>query len=755
MTGKSTGARLGALVMATLIATLLLAQSAVLVQAADPVRSSEDTKELRQELRGTGVRIADSAARALPPQASANDIRPPKIGDTRIWIALDDTAGFYLKEFVLRGTTKSAELWTAVDLSYPEGDCRNDDPARVEVSDAQVAYMLGEFENNIRPTDTDWFGEPIKRTGDNGALLGAPFNFNKNTYKNNQGRDVILVDNVRDDNFYDTDNANSLPRIGGFFSGIFDAFHDRNVITLDSYDWVARTGEDPVHNPSTDPCINSPSRPTLFEGTLAHEYQHLIHADYDPDETTWVNEGMSDFAEILTGYSDPALHVDEEGYDTHIQGFLGWLSVAHPEWNPIPAATGPENSLTLWEDQPNPAEIFEDYGFAYYFMTYLNSLGYDQDFFTAWHHNPENGIDGLNATLSAAGSTDTFVSLFTDVVVSALVDGFIDNGASVTGADAAALQNEGTEATIFWSADAYSTPGAPPWGSDYLPLGPGSGLTSVAFDGAEEFVFPGGPEWVVDADGYWTNPDVPDTDHYASNIDVDITREVAITGAGTLEFDHYYQTELGWDFGFVQASTDGGTTFTSVACSGTTSEHNAQADPNISSQVPGYTGPDESGEGSVGTAAAPVHATCTLPAGTTHLSFRFMSDGGVEFDGWHVRNVTLDGVAVDSTPEDLSDWGNQAFFQPAALAFILQFVGLTGTVDEFGDIVTGGDVVVVRPTLGAGNTYTLTAEDIAALAGSTQVVAIVSGVLEDESLRVYPPYSLLVNGTERADGAGL
>ena len=570
---------------------------------------------------------------------------------------------------------------------------------------------------------------------------------------------MILVDNVRDTNFYDTNNANSLPRIGGFYTGAMAFYHDRNVITLDSYDWVARTGADPVHTPSTDPCINSPARPFLFEGTIAHEYQHLIHADYDPDELNWVNEGMSDFAEVLTGYSDPALHIDEEGADTHTQGFLGWLSVAHPEWNPIPAATGPENSLTLWEDQPNPAEIFEDYGFAYYFMTYLHSQGYGQDFFTAWQHNPENGIAGLNSTLSAFGSADTFRSLFTDVAASALVDGFIDNGADGDRRrSASALQNERDGGNDLLESGRLRHAGSAATGArTTCRSAPAQSLTSVAFNGDEEFVFPGGPEWVVDADGYWTSPDAPGTTSYDSNEDADITREVTVTGAGTLEFDHYYQTELGWDFGFVQMSTDGGATFTSVACSGTTTDHNAQADPRIVAEVPGYTGPDETGEGSVGTAAAPVHVTCDLPdaAGAILLSFRFMSDAGVNFDGWHVRNVTIDGVAVDDTPADLSDWSNQTFFQPADLDFILQLVGLTGTVDEFGDITSGGDVVVLRPTLDADHAYTLSASDLAALAGSTQVVAIVSGVLADEGQNVYPPYSLLVNGQERADGAGL
>jgi hypothetical protein len=755
MKSRSIARRLAAVLMAAFMASLMLGQTAMLVQGAQPKDAKQDTKELRKEMRSEHAKVNRNAA-GLKKQSSENLSRPAKVGDIRTWLAYDDTSGYYLKDFVLRGVNKTAELWTALDLSYPEGDCRNDDPTRVQVSDAQVAYMLQQFADNIRPTDTAWFGEPDKRTGDDAVLPGL-LGISDKAYKNNQGRDVILVDNVRDTNFYDTDNANSLPRIGGFYTGAMALYHDRNVITLDSYDWVARTGANPTHTPSTDPCINSPARPFLFEGTVAHEYQHLIHADYDGDEVNWVNEGMSDFAEVLTGYSDPALHVDEEGWDTHIQGFLGWLSVAHPEWNPIPADTGPENSLTLWEDQPNPAEIFEDYGFAYYFMTFLHSQGYGQDFFTAWQHNPENGIAGLNSTLAAFGSTDTFRSLFTDVAVSALVDGFIDNGATVTGADAADLQNSDAEATIYWSPDAYGTPGAPNWGSDYVPLGAGSSLTSVAFNGDETFTFPGGPEWVVDADGYWTNPDAPGSTNYPSNLDADITREVTVTGAGTLEFDHYYQTELGWDFGFVQISTDGGTTFTSVACSGTTSDHNAQADPRIASQVPGYTGPDETGDASVGTAAAPVHATCDLPdaAGPILLSFRLMSDSGVEFDGWHVKNVTLDGAPVDDTPTDLSDWNNQTFYLPVALDFIFQVVGYTGTVDEFGDITSGGNVVVLRPTLDADHAYTLSAADLSALSGSTQVVAIVSGVLADEGQNVYPPYSLTVNGTERADGAGL
>jgi hypothetical protein len=113
----------------------------------------------------------------------------------------------------------------------------------------------------------------------------------------------------------------------------------------------------------------------------------------------------------------------------------------------------------------------------------------------------------------------------------------------------------------------------------------------------------------------------------------------------------------------------------------------------------------------------------------------------------------LDGVAVDATPLDLSDWDNQDFFDPQELSFYLTLVGINGTVDGFGDVTAGTDVVVLRPTLGAGNDYSLTVGDLAALAGSAQVWAIVSGIPDAEESTLYQPYSLMVNGTERADGA--
>ena len=749
MRQRSTIHRLWAVLVALSTLFSLATVAVTPVAAADPPAADDDTREIRNELRQAGVAI--DWKRPLPPQARGDDTRPPKVGDTRYWLALNDLIGQYqIVPFTFRAASQGAEVWVrSSGLDFPEGDCRNDGVRNV-VTDEQIAYLLNEFDDNIRPVDTAWFGEPVRRDGRNAQMpallgqLGVPTP--QTAYRNNSARDVILIDNVRDDNYVDTDNQNSLPYIAGFFTSAMSFYFDRNVITIDSWDWLHRTGADPAHDPSTDPCTNSPARPFRYEGIFAHEYQHLIHEDYDGGELNWVNEGMADLAAELTGYSNPAGHIDEKFQDGHLMAILGWLNVPHPDWNPIPSADGPENSLTTWGDQ-GAVEILEDYGFAYYFMTYLRSRGYGQDFFTAWHHNTLQGIEGLNDTLADFGSSDTFASLLADVVVSMLTDAYVDAGASVTGADAAAISAGSTNSTLFINDQAYSTEGAPPYGSDYVPLGAGAGLGSIVFDGDEALEFPSGTDWTF-ADGYWNSPDASGSNLYAAFTDSSIAGPVA--GGTTLTFEHWYAMETGWDFGSVRASTDGGTTFTSLPCTGTTSDHDPGAEARIVASLPGFTGPspDPADTSTIGTAADPVAVSCPLPAGTTHISFLLQTDELAHFDGWHVRNVAIDGTAVD-----MSGFDNEGFFDPLDYTFGLQLVGLSGEVDGFGHVTSGGEVVVVRASVGAGNTWSASAAELASLAGSDRVIAIVTGgTPENEQSGEYAPYSLLVNGTEMADG---
>ena len=60
---------------------------------------------------------------------------------------------------------------------------------------------------------------------------------------------IVLVDNVRDENYYDRNNARNVPYVAGFYDGDLDDALDRNVVSLDAYDWPHRLRASPPHAP--------------------------------------------------------------------------------------------------------------------------------------------------------------------------------------------------------------------------------------------------------------------------------------------------------------------------------------------------------------------------------------------------------------------------------------------------------------------------------------------------------------------------
>lgn len=97
-----------------------------------------------------------------------------------------------------------------------------------------------------------------------------------------------------------------------------------------------------------------------------------------------------------------------------------------------------------------------------------------------------------------------------------------------------------------------------------------------------------------------------------------------------------YAIEESYDYAFLEASTDGGTTWTPVLT-------------NLSATEGDQSGFNTSGTGITGTSLGEwVDLTATLPTGTNALRFRYQSDGGVAESGFQVDALTVDGTAVDS-----------------------------------------------------------------------------------------------------------
>jgi hypothetical protein len=685
---------------------------------------------------------------------------PAKVGTTRTWLALNDYTGrIYLKNYTLRGVGDHIEVWVADNRAFPAGDCRND-LGMTEVTDAQVQNFIHEFDSNIYPLESDYFSVPPNRDGKKALLPSLIPNLPSAEYKGEGDNIVTLVDNVRDANYYDPTTPDGQTYIAGFFYSVFNEYFNRNVMTIDVFDWVHRTGATPPDD-STDPdyvaCTEKlgadPSRalglprPHLYEGVFAHEYQHLLEYYEDPDEASWVNEGLSDWAQTLVGYVDPSVPPDEPGADSHIKCFLGFSP---------PSFGGPENSLTAWGDQGAP-ETLCDYGAAYTFMEYLVSH-YGSDAMTALHREDGNGLEGLETVLGGQGATVSARETLHDWAAAVAVDAKVDSGGAVNGASSDAMTANSLSAKINWNtAEAYTDPGAPPNGSDYVRLRDGSGylaagdISSISFNG-DATLEPEPVQWTVDGTppGATTAdmscggviPDGPAPAALYSgcgpNLDRAIVRSVDVpAGGGALTFDALWDTEVGWDFGYVQVSTNGGATWTSLPTADTTSDHDPGAVSQVVDQLPGFTG--DSGTW------RPQSASLTAYAGQTVLvAFRYITDPGVDEGGFWVRNISAAGTPLPS--DTLSGWQSMTEVHPVSVQ------GFTVQLVAYG--ADGDPVWVHRMPLNADFDGELSGAALTAAIGSdaTTVSAIVMYDDDTESAPKQAGYTLTVNGVVQPGG---
>jgi hypothetical protein len=584
------------------------------------------------------------------------------------------------------------------------------------------------------------FSSPPSRDGTGGLL--EEFGVVPPGYYAGPGDKIVtLVANFKDENYADI----GFPSyVAGYHSSDINSFVNRNVMSVDSYDWAHRTGANPPNEPSSVLCNNRPAQPFKYEGVFSHEYQHLLEFWASPGEATWADEGLADYAITVTGYGFPARSIFETGWEGHIQTFLGWRALQTPA-NLIPQPKGgPENSLTVWDDQGG-LETLADYGAVWTFMEFVAGR-YGTAFMTDLHNEDRNGLKGLQAVLDKYLSGDKAQDVVRDWAAMVALDKAIDGGARVLGVwRDSRYQTKTLNSSVYWeNPESYSTPGAPPNGSDYVLLRDSRGrpfsasnVRSIEFSSPAKHA-PAPLEWqslVVAGDAVLSAG-------AADGIDRSIVRSITVPTSGnrTLTFDARHGMETGWDFGFVQVSTDDGLSWTSLANANTTTEHDPAADSTIIAQLPGFNGD------------ADWHAESFDLSGyggrTVLLRFRMMTDGatlgngGPVEAGWQVDDVTFGGVLVsDGT---LAGWGTEA---PPIAGYTLQLISIGAK--------HGKRATLVQVPLKSGRTYSLSARNLfkALLGRDAETVAML--VMYDEpteSIARYAPYSLKINGILQPGG---
>jgi hypothetical protein len=635
---------------------------------------SEPSPELLRNLE------LESPSRAEIREAS-RAVGAAGVGDSRLWPALDATkSSLYLKNFTLRAVGTNIEVWVASDqdgvskgLEFPPGDCRNDD--RVQLTDAQAQLLVQAFDASIFPKEAQVFSVPLPRDGAEATLParnGLPVDY----YAGDGNRIVALVDNIRDPGFYD---VNVRIGVAGVFVPSLDQQVDRNVITIDGVDWLHRTGANPPHDPvAGDLCRSRAGHPFLIEAVFAHEYQHLLESFQDPDESTWLNEGLSMYAEAVVGYSDVRPPITGVGFSSSVQCLLG-NSITQTNANPNPVPGGPENSLTLWGDHGD-SQILCDYGAAETFMHFLAGR-HGVGLITALHRDRDNGLVSLRKLARGVGSDAA--ELVRDWAAMLALDGILDRGARLSGGSAGRYRTPTLDATINWSnPDAYRRPGAPPNGSDYVRLA-GAGrsflhsrqIRSISFDGSSGFP-QRGVEWTVDRSPLDHAGDPALHSGSGGGLDRGIVRRVRVpAGRPRLTFETRYDLAAGLDFALVQVSTNGGRTWRSLRGNLTTRAAESTALPHIARSLPGMTGRSGSGPFPAWTTAsydlAPYRGRSVL------LALRYLTDGRVAFPGWWVDDIRLAGASL-SNGAALAGWQSfSRFGGEQASGFTVQLIGYT------------------------------------------------------------------------------
>jgi hypothetical protein len=551
-----------------------------------------------------------------------------EVGDMAWWLTYDDYYGgvfFDVYQLVAIGTV--VEVWVQVDMTWyahvPEPPANPTNPP--VITQEEIDYILEAFETNIYPTDTEYFGMPDFHDGTY-SLLEAWGYVDPGYYYEETGRNVIMVSNIEDENYY-TDYPYY---IAGFYWSAYEAYFDRNIINIDCYDWEHRLGPEGTEWISGEYV----TRPHLYEGVVAHEYQHLIHDDYNPEDPSFMNEACSMFAEILCGY----------GAD--------WSAINSYMYTP-------DNSLTDWGDQGD-INILADYGQVQLWATYLNDQ-YGPEFLGYFVQAGIPGVEGIEAALDYFGFRESFNDVFHDFRLANLlrtdfpgcgkynyetidiseadpINTHVISGLPVPWTKAS--EEFGNTFTILGYDTGISTIG--PYGSDYIVLDKWKTLGMITFDGDDIAVY----GWTMLEDGTWWSGygNMMDTQLISQEVYVDPeSPTLTLATAYSMEYDEDYG--LGWDFGFVQVSVDGGQTWTSLENEYTTYDYetNVQA---IIDQLPGltYVNPDW-----------PDITLMTFDlsayAGENVLIwFRYMTDQYTNWPGWYIESASVSSTPLELTP---------------------------------------------------------------------------------------------------------
>lgn len=211
--------------------------------SSETVQTLENTVVPSNDLRDLACRLKGICD---VPEVIADSAAPRNIGDKdKFWVSNQDTTENTQIDATLQYATPHAYFWVQDGVDFNKADMKK---------------LVDTFENQIYPTDREFFGSEWAP-----GIDGDPHIYL--LYARGLGGNVAG---------YFSGASEVSPLIHQYSNG-----HEMFLFNAD----------------------NSPLDDTYTYSVLAHEFQHMIHWKQDLNETSWLNEGFSELAVLLNGYN--------------------------------------------------------------------------------------------------------------------------------------------------------------------------------------------------------------------------------------------------------------------------------------------------------------------------------------------------------------------------------------------------------------------------------------------------------------------
>ncbi|MDO9065582.1 MAG: hypothetical protein Q7U96_00665, partial [Chloroflexota bacterium] len=408
-----------ALAITVIVAILLTSAPVAAAASYSPITATA------QDGDGVFQQFAASAATRIPPTsepASPLGIQSDTLGQTLSFWAFDYQLGTY---YQTSATTMRLSAHAAVFVE-----------TGLNVAPSVLDDIVSKWETKTYPTDRATFGSEPSPGIDGDARI------------------TLLLLNIRDGQYHGA---------GSYITGYFSALNEYRQSDLDT--WFPTLGQ---KSNQREMLFLDAANPTevgsnSFYGTIAHEFQHMIHWVLDADEEAWVNEGLSDLASYLAGFGHA---------NNHINAFM----------------SNPDDALTSWSGS------LADYGASYLFFLYVWEKYGGADTVHAIAAATQNGTAGVDAALAARGLTVRFADIFASwTVANYLDDTTLANG--LYGYNTLSLVDAGADSVTSFlrpkltaSFGAYAASGSGSmrsWSAQYQKFTGGTGGLNVTFNGAD------------------------------------------------------------------------------------------------------------------------------------------------------------------------------------------------------------------------------------------------------------------------------